>query len=127
MTARNENPCFIGPTKTPTKESQIHQIRCLNDALRKSGCGGRVLITNGIIERGMEFAQAALKSVEDFAAFTDANDPWGEHDFGSLLVMHQRVLWKIDYYDRAGVFHSPDPSSNKVPLRVLTIMLPEEY
>lgn len=127
MTAKTDDACLVGPQQVLNPQSQTQIIRALNDILRTTGNGGKVLITHGIAHQKPEFAKAALEAVRNFNSFSDDNDPWAEHDFGSLLVMHQRVLWKIDYYDRAGVAHSPDPSSNKVTLRVLTIMLADEY
>ena len=127
MTAMNNDSCFVGRNETPATKHLTLKIRTLNDTLRKTGNGGKVLITNGVLALGTDFAGAALKAVQAFDSFSDANDPWGEHDFGSCVVLHQRILWKIDYYDRKAELHSPDPSCNKVTLRVLTIMLAEEY
>ncbi|MBD8902577.1 hypothetical protein MBTS_10070, partial [Methylobacterium bullatum] len=39
----------------------------------------------------------------------------------------QRCFWKIDTYDRAMVGHSPDPADPAVTVRVLTILLAQEY
>ena len=127
MKAKNDDPCLVGHTANPSNEARKQKIRDLNDILRKSGCCGKTLITNGIVARGTDFAQAVLKAVQVFNAFSDANDPWDEHDFGSLMVQHQRIIWKIDYYDKTATGHSGDPASNTLTLRVLTIMLAEEY
>jgi hypothetical protein len=43
----------------------------------------------------------AAERVMAFDTFTADNDPYGEHDFGSLDYEGQRIFWKIDYYDRA--------------------------
>jgi hypothetical protein len=42
-------------------------------------------------------------------------------------VSWRRVLFKIDYYDRALTYHSPDASDPAVTERVMTVMLAEEY
>lgn len=103
------------------------RIRRLNDRLRVSGHGGRTLITPGIAEQGPDFVQALRQAVAAFAAFTEENDPYGEHDFGALTFGDQKVFWKIDYYDLSLTGGSPDPSNASVTTRVLTIMLAHEY
>ena len=122
----NNDSYLVASHETSNTNHQTLKIRALNDALRRSGNGGKVLITHGIAAQEPTFAKAVLEAVQKFDNFSDGSDIWAEHDFASLVVMHQRVLWKI-YYDRAGLHHSADPSSRTVTLRVLTIMLAEEY
>ena len=111
------------PTLTPTDD----RIRCLNDRLRAHLIGGQIMITHGVQVLGAEFRVACLQAVQDFTAFDEDDDPYGEHDFAAVSVMGQRVFWKIDYYDQALEFASPDPSDPAVTTRVLTIMLADEY
>ncbi len=59
--------------------------------------------------------------------FTPDNDPFGEHDFGAFEQNGERIVWKIDYYDLAMEFGSPDPADPYQTTRVLTIMLAGEY
>lgn len=105
-------------------------IAALNDAFRQSpgqAPGGRVLFTCGVSNLGVEFSHLALGLVRLFDRFTHDNDPYGEHDFGSFELHGHKLFWKIDYYDKALEFGSPDPSDPTVTARVLTIMLAEEY
>lgn len=70
---------------------------------------------------------AILMAVRSFTAFDPDNDPHGEHDFGAVEVGDVRCFRKIDAYDRDLRFGSPDPADPAVTVRVLTIMLAEEY
>jgi len=45
----------------------------------------------------------------------------------ALQVEGERILFKISYYDRSLIGHSPDHADPSVTTRVLTIMLAEEY
>jgi hypothetical protein len=55
------------------------------------------------------------------------NPNHGEHDFGAVDEAGVRYFWKIEYYDRATEFGSPDPADPAVSTRVLTIMRADEY
>ena len=100
-------------------------IRALNDHARRSFTGCRVVITQSV--QALDDVTSVLEQVRRFDAFTPDNDPYGEHDFGSLRFAGQTVFWKLDYYDLDLQMHSPDPTDTNVTTRVLTIMLAEEY
>lgn len=109
-----------------TKQTVVNEtsakIAAINDKHHQNmeGC----TVTRGVAAMGDE-AREIFVRVRDFSDFTEDNDPYGEHDFGSLTVTGNKVFWKIDYYTQ-------DLSSGCDPLdpkcrRVITIMLAEEY
>jgi hypothetical protein len=108
---------------TPAEE----RIRCLNDRLRTHFIGGQVMITQGVQALGTTFRAECIEAIRSFASFDPEDDPDNRHDFGAVTVQGRRVYWKIDYYDRALEYGSPDPSDPSVTTRVLTILLPLEY
>lgn len=101
------------------------RIAELNDAARTSFIGCRVVITQGVA--GMDDLDGLYAKVRAFNEFTERNDPYGEHDFGSVEHEGQTVFWQISYFDADLLMHSPNPSDPAVTCRVLTIMLAEEY
>jgi hypothetical protein len=103
------------------------RVRELNDQLRCKGTGGRIVVTRGIAALGVAGMRRVLLAVANFDDFTDDNDPWAEHDCAVLTVAGRRIIFKIDYYDRQLVHHSPDASDPAVTERVVTVMLAEEY
>src|ERR1700694_3304738 len=111
----------------PRAPGKTARIRELNDALRTTFSGGRVLMTAGVNELpDMVKANVFLK-VARFDEFTIDNDPHAEHDFGAFELVGRRFFWKIDHYDAACEFGSEDPSDPEKTTRVLTIMLASEY
>jgi hypothetical protein len=101
-------------------------IATLNDALRaKPGPGW--LTTRGVQAQGALFVSAAISAVTTFAAFNEGDDPYGERDFGAVMVGGVKLFWKIDYYDQTLAAASPDPADEAVTRRVLTLMLADEY
>jgi hypothetical protein len=106
---------------------RIEKIASLNDAFRAGMTGGRVIITAGVAALDADARIAVLKEVRAFTAFTSYNDPYGEHDFGSVSVGGHEFFWKIDYYDPSLTRHSDDAADPFVTTRVLTIMRTEEY
>ena len=100
-------------------------IAALNDHARRSFTGCRVIITQSV--QALDNLPDLLDPIRRFNAFTPDNDPYGEHDFGSLRFAGQTVFWKFDYFDLDLTMHSPDPSDPTVTARVLTIMLADEY
>lgn len=107
--------------------TDVAAIRQLNDQLRQTLGGGTVVMTAGVIALGEARQLEILKAIATFNDFNPDNDPYGEHDFGALVVGGERLFFKIDYYDLSLTNHSPDPTDPSVTQRVLTIMLAEEY
>ena len=87
---------------------------------------GRAFVTRAVAARGLDFEIAAVGAVAQFTAFTDENDPDRHRDRGRVEVQGVPVLWKIDYYDEAFEWASPDPTNKAVTRRVLTIMFPSD-
>ena len=104
-----------------------NKIALLNDAFRKSFSGGKVMMTAGVDALPDMVKCAALHEVVTFKAFTEDNDPHGEHDFGSFELCSRRFFWKIDCYDERCEYGSEDPADPAKTTRGLTLMLAEEY
>ena len=102
-------------------------VRTLNDAFRTSLQGGTVMMTAGIVALGGEAQMEILVAIQLFDAFDEGNDPWGEHDFGSLEINGERIFFKLDYYDLTRAMHSEDPTDPSKTERVMTILLASEY
>ena len=102
-------------------------IKTLNDNLRQTFCGGKVMLTQGISFKPTLEKAEIMEKVRQFDDFTEDNDPYGEHDFGSFDHNGEKIFWKIDYYDKSYQYGSEDPSNPEVTNRVMTIMLAEEY
>ncbi len=60
-------------------------------------------------------------------AFTEDNDPYGEHDFGSIERNDEKYFWKVSYYDQNYEYGSEDPADTTLTRRVLTLMHSSEY
>lgn len=104
---------------------RTQRIAELNDQFRTTGLGGRIVMTAGVSQHpGLERVIAAVR---EFNAFTEDNDPHGEHDFGAVTVDGETFFWKVDYYDLSMQYSSEDPSDPAKTRRVLTVMLAEEY
>jgi hypothetical protein len=112
---------------TNTTASKADRIRELNDAFRRTFIGGAVMITAGVEALPLDQRRSLLQKIRTFDAFSQDNDPHGEHDFGSVDEAGIRCFFKIDYYDRKTESGSPDPADPTVTTRVMTIMLAEEY
>jgi hypothetical protein len=104
-------------TETTTK------LAALNDAARSNAFN--YVATRGIMSLSEAVISEIFVRVQNFTDFTEDNDPYGEHDFGSFTVEGNKVFWKIDYYNK-DLSGGCDPLSPEC-CRVLTIMLAEEY
>lgn len=106
---------------------RAESIARLNDALRKEGVGGTLMVTRGVLAvTGYDPAELA-KALASYDAFDPDNDPHGERDFGDLTLWGTDLLWKIDYYDPELKFGSNDPSDPEITRRVLTVMTANEW
>lgn len=109
------------------------RIAALNDDLRAHIFShpphGIVLLTQGVQALGdPDVITAIVVLVRDFSDFNKDNDPYHEHDFGTIVWRGSKLFWKIDYYAKGSdMYGSDDPADAKITDRVLTIMLASEY
>ena len=87
-------------------------IARLNDAFRQVMWTEKdhTFKTQGINSLAPEDQVAIFELVRTFNAFSEENDPYGEHDFGAFDYQEDRIFWKIDYYDPTFTSRSEDPS-----------------
>jgi hypothetical protein len=76
---------------------------------------------------GFEAVTLLRRLIAEYCEFSEDNDPYLEHDFGSIVFLKTTIFWKIDYYDKALTGGSPAPCDSNLTTRVLTIMLASEY
>ena len=123
-----------GERSFPTLENAI--IAAQNDLFRKALCrvseiAGKVMLTPGVLDYGDRFVAKLFNAVQQFDAFTEDNDPYQDHSFGTVEIKHIgkpiKVYWKIDLYDLDLTFGSPAPADLTQTMRVLTLLLPSEY
>ncbi|MFA6180326.1 MAG: DUF3768 domain-containing protein [Candidatus Methylopumilus sp.] len=114
-------------TETQHTDNSSSIIAALNDRFRQTYWGGKVMTTSGVNELSEDTSAAVFAAVMHYDNFTEDNDPYGEHDFGKVVVEGQDFFWKIDYYDHTMNFGSENPADPAITTRVLTIMLASEY
>ncbi len=124
MTGSDQSPLAQASTSTSDRKERI---RRLNDDLRRFGRGGIVMLSAGIAAHSIDEVHAILDEVRCFEDFTDDNDSYREHDLGLFRHRGERIMWKIDYYDKDRRFASPDPADPAVTSRVLTVLYASEY
>jgi hypothetical protein len=130
-------PVFQG--EKLVSEQKTKEIAALNDRFRERfyvpsfgprPVPGRIVCASGIAALAPETQICNWAEVANFAAFTEDNDPHGEHDFGAFEIegATETIFWKIDYYaDPSCSVGSEDPGDITRCFRVLTIMLASEY
>jgi hypothetical protein len=108
-------------------DPRTQRIRALNDQLRQNLATGVAVMTPGVAALGQEAAARIIKTITVFDDFCHANDPHEEHDFGSFEAEGHTIFFKIDYLDQSLNYHSPDPTDPALTVRVITVMLADEY
>jgi hypothetical protein len=99
------------------------KIATLNDTARRNVMS--YMTSAGVISLEPSIVGDIYTAVYNYRKFTEDNDPYGEHDFGSFKIHGQKIFWKIDYYDQQLQYWC-DPLDPECR-RVVTIMLAEEY
>lgn len=96
-----------------------------NDRLRKMlphlPFPHRCVLTDEIASLAEEKLFKVISNVKNQNNFNEDNDPYGEHDFGSIDFEGQKIFWKFDYFDPELKYYEENG------IRVLTIMFAHEY
>ena len=104
------------------------RIRELNDRFRTTLSGGKVYMTAGVDNFEPDVKARALEAMRTFNDFKTGNDPYREHDFGSLELDGHKFFFKIDYFSSDDPdLGAEDPSDAATTERVITLMLADEY
>jgi len=98
--------------------------RELNDVLRQTFVGGRVLISPGVLALPPEDNAKVLERIRDFTAFNDEKVP--DHDFGSFELAGIVYCFELECVSRTQ-YSSNEPAHIGKGTRVLTIMRADEY
>ena len=106
---------------------RAERIARLNDTLRKTGTGGRIMITRGVRVLSDFEPSELVQALAAYDQFDHFNDPHGERDFGCIELWGAELIWKVDYYAPGLLLVSDDPADAAVTERVLTVLLAEEY
>ena len=92
---------------------------------------GQIVMTRDVAALSPATKAIIMASVQGFDAFTEDNDPYGDHSFGAFDIEmagdSHRIFWKIDLYDTDYAMGSDDPANLAVTRRVLTILHASEY
>ena len=106
---------------------KLARIRELNDALRSSFTGGKVMMTASVMQLPDMVRATALTMMAQFEAFDEKNDPYGEHDFGRFELCNRTFLFQISYFGRTYDEPSDDPADPERTRRVIVLMLAQDY
>ena len=112
----------IGKAMLPRAEN----IARLNDALRKAGEGGTIMVTQSVMALNGFDRSALIAALASYDGFDADNDPHGERDFGDFSLFHTDLYFKIDYFDLDLKLGSDDPADASITCRVLTVMTEQD-
>ncbi|MEM7242329.1 MAG: DUF3768 domain-containing protein [Pseudomonadota bacterium] len=125
MDEKTENKAVIASQNDRFREAltdfKKHMI-CMGQ-----GIFGKTVFTPMVAELYDQKRQAILTKIANTSAFDPENDPYGEHDFGSVTLFDQTYFWKIDLYDQNFQYGSEQRDDLTKTRRVLTIMHSSEY
>jgi hypothetical protein len=103
------------------------KIAALNDNFRQTFRGGKIALTEGVQDLSVEDRLHLFTAVRGHDTFEPDNDPYGEHDFGTIELNEEKYFFKIDYYDSEMEMGSEDPADPTVTTRLMTLMRADEY
>ena len=82
------------------------------------------MITPGVAALGQAAVARIIKTIAVFDDFCQANDPYGEHDFGAFEAEGHTIFFKVDYFDSELTHYSPDPGIVPIDVEIGGAALP---
>lgn len=130
----NIDSCLV--SSKPTEEidpfklsGRSISIAAINDRFRASFDTrlGKVVLTPNVADLKKSHLRELLFMIKGKPVRADDNDPYNEHDFGSIDAFGNKFFWKIDYYDKNCEYGSEDPVDINITCRVMTVMFASDY
>ena len=70
-------------------------IKTLNDTFRQTFTGGRVMLTAGVTAKSQDDIARILSKVRHFNNFTEANNPYNEHETSLSFAREERPQQRL--------------------------------
>jgi hypothetical protein len=111
-----------------TEEQRKARIRELNDELRTGAqpLNGKVIVTGRLAQMDANLQYMVARNAARFNAFSEDNDPHGEHDC-AVFEVGDRFMFKIDYYALDEETLSEHPEDPNVTIRVMSLFYADDY
>jgi hypothetical protein len=92
---------------------------------------GQIVMTQAVAALCPAWMARMMQAIQHFDDFTEDNDPYGDHSFGSVEITigdDTKTIWfKIDLYDLNLEYGAEDPTDLDRTKRVMTILFPSDY
>ena len=107
--------------------TRLQSIRALNDDARQRLTAGTANLSPGVMALGPAGVHRIIKAIASYDNFDPDDDRFEQHEAGTFDADGHTIFFKIDSLDLAEEGLSPDPADFEVTVRIINVMLTDEF